>query len=182
MKEFLPMHPDEIVISKIYFIRGLKVMLDQDLAVLYGVETRVLKQQVRRNIERFPEDFMFELTQGEFNSLIDNMGSQNVISNWKTTTYTPFAFTEQGVAMLSSVLKSKQAILVNIQIMRVFTKMRKLLETHTEILKKLEKIERKDIEQDEKIMLIFEYLKQLQKNKQEELEIKSRPKIRYKKE
>jgi hypothetical protein len=125
---------------------------------------------------------MFELTQGEFNSLIDNMGSQNVISNWKTTTYTPFAFTEQGVAMLSSVLKSKQAILVNIQIMRVFTKMRKLLETHTEILKKLEKMERKDIEQDEKIMLIFEYLKQLEKNKQEELAKKNRPKIGYKKE
>jgi hypothetical protein len=179
MNELQTMHPDEIVISKIYFLRGLKVMLDQDLAELYGVETRVLKQQVRRNIERFPEDFMFELTHGEFNLLTDNMRSQNVISSWKTTTYKPFAFTEQGVAMLSSVLKSKQAILVNIQIMRVFTKMRKLLETHTEILKKLEKIERKDIEQDEKIMLIFEYLKQLEKNKQEYLAKKSRPKIGF---
>lgn len=180
MKELQPIFTDQIVISKIHIIRGLKVMLDQDLAELYGVETRVLKQQVRRNIERFPEDFMFELTQTEFNSLIDNMGSHFVIPNWKATTYTPFAFTEQGVAMLSGVLKSKQAILVNIQIMRVFTKMRKLLETHTEILKKLENIERKDIEQDEKIILIFEYLKQLEKNKKEEPEKKSRPKIGYK--
>jgi hypothetical protein len=103
-----------------------------------------------------------------------------VILSWKTTTYKPFAFTEQGVAMLSSVLKSKLAILVNIQIMRVFTKMRRLLETHTEIMKKLDKIERKDIEQDEKIILIFEYLKQLEKSKQEELEQKNRSRIGFK--
>jgi len=181
MKDLNPILPDEKLIDRIYFIRGTKVMLDQDLAELYGVETRALKQQVRRNLERFPEDFMFELTQNEFNTLIESKRSQNVTSNWNSTTYTPFAFTEQGVAMLSSILKSKQAILVNIQIMRVFTKMRKLLETHTEILQKLEKLERKDIEQDEKIMLIFEYLKQLEKVKQNELEQNSRTKIGFKK-
>ena|ERR1035437_713397 len=181
MKDLNPILPDEKLIDKIYFIRGTKVMLDKDLAELYGVETRVLKQQVRRNLERFPEDFMFELTQNEFNTLIESMRSQNVTSYWNSTTYTPFAFTEQGVAMLSSILKSKQAILVNIQIMRVFTKMRKLLETHTEILQKLEKIERKGIEQDEKIMLIFEYLKQLEKVKQQELEQTNRTKIGFKK-
>ena len=181
MKDLNPILPDEKLIDRIYFIRGTKVMLDQDLAELYGVETRVLKQQVRRNLERFPEDFMFELTQNEFNTLIESKRSQNVTSNWNSTTYTPFAFTEQGVAMLSSILKSKQAILVNIQIMRVFTKMRKLLETHTEILQKLEKLERKDIEQDEKIMLIFEYLKQLEKVKQNELEQNGRTKIGFKK-
>jgi hypothetical protein len=180
MDELQSKHPDEIVISKIYLIRGTKVMLDKDLAELYGVETRTLKQQVRRNIDRFPEDFMFELSQSEFNSLIDSMRSQIVISNWKSTNYTPFAFTELGVAMLSSILKSKQAILVNIQIMRVFTRMRKLLETHTEILQKLEQIEKKDIEQDNNIMLIFEYLKQFEKAKREELELKNRTKIGFK--
>ena len=176
MNESQPILPDESIISKIYVIRGRKVMLDTDLAELYGVETRVLKQQVKRNMERFPEDFMLELNKEEFN----NLRSQIVISSWGGTRYMPMAFTEQGVAMLSSVLNSKQAILVNIQIIRVFTKMRELLTTHKEILQKLEQIEKKDIEQDEKIMLIFEYLKQLEKSKQEELEQRNRPKIGFK--
>ena len=180
MDDFQSIHSEEIVINKIYLIRGIKVMIDKDLAELYGVETRVLKQQVRRNITRFPEDFMFELTQSEFNLLIDNMRSQNVTSRWKTTTYMPFAFTEQGVAMLSSILNSERAIMVNIQIIRVFTRMRELLSTNKEILLKLEKLEKKDIEQDEKIILIFEYLKQLEKTKQEVIEQKGRPKIGFK--
>ena len=132
------MIPEETVISKIYLIRGKKVMLDRDLAGLYNVETRILNQAVRRNKKRFPEDFMFQLSQDE----IENWKSQIVISNREKMGLRkpPLAFTEQGVAMLSSVLNSDQAIMVNIQIIRVFTKMRKLLQTHKEILQKLEEI------------------------------------------
>jgi hypothetical protein len=158
--------PDEIISSKIYVIRNLKVMLDEDLAELYGVETRRLNEQVKRNIDRFPEDFMFQLSIEEY----ENLKSQFATSKWGGRRKLPFAFTEQGVAMLSGVLHSERAIKVNIQIMRVFTRVREMLETHKEILKKLEYLERKDIEQDEKIMLIFEYIKQLEQIKQEELE------------
>ena len=168
---------DEIIISKIYFIRGQKVMIDRDLAELYGVETRVLNQAVRRNLKRFPEDFMFQLSQEEFT----NWKSQFVTSNKDKMGLRkkPIVFTEQGVAMLSSVLNSETAITVNIKIIRVFTKMRKVLETHKKILKKLEEIERKNIEQDDKIMLIFEYLKQLEQTKQEELIYRNRKKIGF---
>ena len=116
------MLPDEIIMNKIYLIRDQKVMIDRDLAELYGVETKVLKQQVKRNVERFPGDFMFELTKGEF----DNLRSQFVTSSWGGARYLPMVFTEQGVAMLSSVLRSQQAIRVNIQIMRIFTKIREI--------------------------------------------------------
>ena len=179
MNELKHILPDEAIINKIYVIRGRKVMLDRDLAELYDVETRVLNQAVRRNEKRFPADFMFQLIPEE----MENWKSQIVISNREKMGLRkpPLAFTEQGVAMLSSVLNSERAIMVNIQIIRVFTKMRKLLETHKEILKKLEQIEKKDIEQDQKIMLIFEYLKQLEKTKQQELEQKNRPKIGFKK-
>jgi hypothetical protein len=174
----LPTLPDETIINKIYVIRGKKVMLDRDLAELYGVETRMLNQAVRRNIKRFPGDFMFLLSPEE----MENWKSQIVISNREKMGLRkpPLAFTEQGVAMLSSVLNSDRAIIVNIQIIRVFTKMRELLATHKEILLKLEQLEKKDIEQDGKIMLIFEYLKQLEKAKQEELEHRNRPKIGFK--
>ena len=167
---------EEKIINKIYLIRGKKVMMDRDLAELYAVETKVLKQQVRRNIERFPDDFMFELTKDEFNDL----RSQFVTSSWGGTRYMPMAFTEQGVAMLSSVLNSRRAIAVNIQIIRVFTKMREMLETHKEILNKLDQLQKKEIEQDEKILLVFEYLKQLEQVKQQELEQNRRNKIGYK--
>jgi len=167
---------EEKIINKIYVIRGKKVMIDKDLAELYNVETKVLKQQVKRNIERFPGDFMFELTQEEFNSL----RSQIVTSNRGGTRYMPMVFTEQGVAMLSSVLNSDRAIAVNIQIIRVFTKMREMLETHKDILQKIDQLQRKEIEQDEKIMLIFEYIKQLEKSKQQELDQKNRKQIGYK--
>ena len=167
---------EEKIINKIYVIRGKKVMIDKDLAELYNVETKVLKQQVKRNIERFPGDFMFELTQEEFNSL----RSQFVTSNRGGTRYMPMVFTEQGVAMLSSVLNSDRAIAVNIQIIRVFTKMREMLETHKDILQKIDQLQRKEIEQDEKIMLIFEYIKQLEKSKQQELDQKNRKQIGYK--
>jgi len=178
MNELQPILPEEAIISKIYVIRGKKVMIDKDLAELYGVETRVLNQAVRRNKKRFPEDFMFQLTQEE----LENWKSQIVISNRikMGLRKPPLAFTEQGVAMLSSVLNSDRAIMVNIHIIRVFTKMRELLQTHKEILQKIDEIERKDIEQDKKIMLIFEYLKQFEASKQQQLEQTNRKRIGFK--
>jgi phage regulator Rha-like protein len=115
--------PDDTLVNKIYFIRGQKVMIDRDLAELYGVETKQLKRQVNRNIERFPADFMFELTKEEYLVLRCQTGTLKQGGHAK---FLPYAFTEQGVAMLSSVLASKQAIAVNIQIIRVFTKMREI--------------------------------------------------------
>lgn len=130
--------------SKIYEIRGQRVMLDFDLAELYQVETRTLKQAVRRNIERFPEDFMFEITETEYNSLKNSLTSQIVISNERGgRRYMPFAFTEQGVAMLSSVLRSGTAIQVNIAIMRAFVAMRNYITTTTQITAELAEIRAK---------------------------------------
>jgi hypothetical protein len=141
-------------------------MLDRDLAKLYEVETRILNQAVRRNEKRFPEDFMFQLSKEELNE----WKSQIVISNSEKMGLRkpPLVFTEQGVAMLSSVLNSDRAILVNIQIIRVFTKIRRLIETHSEILHKLERVEKKEIEHDQQIILIFEYLRQLEQDKQQQ--------------
>ena len=130
--------------SKIYEIRGQRVMLDFDLAELYQVETRTLKQAVRRNIERFPSDFMFEITESEYNYLKNSMTSQIVISNERGgRRYMPFAFTEQGVAMLSSVLRSETAIQVNIAIMRAFVAMRNYITTTTQITAELSGIRAK---------------------------------------
>jgi len=155
---------EERVINKIYLIRGKKVMLDFELAEMYAVETKQLKRQVRRNAERFPKDFMFELAQKEFKNLRSHIGT----SSWGGTRYMPIAFTEQGVAMLSSVLNSPTAIEVNIQIIRVFSKMRELLLTHKDILLKLEQVEKKMMQQDgkmkeyeEAIQAIFTALKKL---------------------
>ena len=132
-------------------------MLDSDLAELYGVETKVLNQAVKRNAGRFPEDFMFQLTAIEF----ENLKSQFVTSSWGGIRKLPYAFTEQGVAMLSGVLNSETAIRVHIQIIRVFAKMRELLLTNKDILLQLEKMEKKLTAHDEDITLIFKYLKQL---------------------
>jgi hypothetical protein len=168
---------EDNISSLIYFIRGEKVMLDYDLSALYAVENRALKQAVRRNIKRFPEDFMFILSASEWKEVItncDNLGSR------KYSPARPYAFTEQGVAMLSSILKSERAILVNIQIMRVFTRLRTLLESHREIIRKLELLEKKDLELDDKVTLIFEYLKQLEQSKQEEIDFKQRKRIGFK--
>jgi hypothetical protein len=172
------MIPDEVLMSKIYVIRGINVMIDRDLAELYGVETKYLKRQVKRNIIRFPEDFMFELTDEEFSE----WRSQFVTSNGDKMglRYAPFAFTEDGVAQLSTVLNSERAIKVNLQIIRMFSKLRRLTLTHTDILKKLEDLERKDIDHDRKIELIFEYLKILESSKQQELEQKNRKRIGFK--
>ena len=148
---------DEVVLNKIYLIKGQKVMLDSDLAELYSVETKQLKRAVRRNIGRFPRDFMFELTIGEFKNLKSQIGT----SSWGGIRYSPMAFTEQGVAMLSSILNSERAVLMNIHIIRVFTKMREMLLSNKDILLKLEQLDRKTIRQDDDIKLIFEYLKEL---------------------
>src|SRR3989304_2786878 len=132
----------QLIQSKIFEIRGHRILLDFHLAELYEVETKALKQAVRRNIERFPDDFMFELTKNEINSLIDSMRSQNVTFNWPSITYTPFAFTEQGVAMLSSVLKSKKAIEVNIAIMRAFVMIKQYYLDYKELKQQIETLEK----------------------------------------
>ena len=148
--------PQEIIERKILFFRGKKVILDRDLAVLYGVQTKVLKQAVRRNAKRFPDDFMFELTAKEF----DFWRSQFVTSKSDKMglRYKPMAFTEQGVAMLSSVLNSERAIHVNIQIMRTFTKLREMILTHKELKQKIESMER---EYDYQFKIIFDAIKKL---------------------
>lgn len=146
--------PDAAITGRIHLIRGQKVILDRDLAVLYGVETKQLKRQVRRNIIRFPEDFMFELTKEE----AEHSRSQFGTSSWGGARYLPMAFTEQGVAMLPSVLNSEQAILVNIHIIRVFTRMRELLLAHQEVLQELEELEGRLSTHDTEIQAIFDHL------------------------
>jgi len=166
--------PEEIITNQIYLIRNQKVMLDRDLAVLYDVETKVLKQAVRRNLDRFPEDFMFELTKEEF----ENLRSQIVTSSWGGTRYTSMVFTEQGVAMLSSVLKSKRAVQVNIKIIRVFTKMRALLNDNLSLQLEIEAIKNKLSNHNKDIELVFNYLDELLEKKEDQ---KPRTKIGYKK-
>lgn len=145
--------------NKIYEIRNRKVMIDSDLAELYAVETKRLKEAVRRNIDRFPADFMFELTIAEFEFLRTQFASSKTQRGG--TRYLPMAFTEQGVAMLSSVLNSKTAIQMNIQIMRVFTKMRELMLIHKDVLLYLEKLDKKVARHDEDISMILQCIKEL---------------------
>jgi hypothetical protein len=163
--------PDEVVVDKIYQIRDQKVMLDEDLAELYGIETKRLNEQVARNPDRFPKDFMFRLTDEEF----ANLKSQFATSSWGGRRSLPYAFTEHGVLMLSSVLNSRQAIQVNIQIMRIYTRIRELLITHKDLLLLVEQVERKLVKQDQKIETLFAYL-----NKFLEKEEKPRKAIGYK--
>jgi phage regulator Rha-like protein len=140
-KAIVGLMEEQKILNHIYMIRGQKVMLDRNHADMYGVETRVLNQSIKRNLNRFPQDFMFQLSEKEFKNLI----SQNVISSWGGTRKMPYAFTEQGVAMLSSVLNSEIAIEVNIRIIRVFTKMREFASTHRDILMQLAKLEKEVI-------------------------------------
>jgi len=147
--------PIELIASKIYLIRRSKVMLDRDLAELYNVETKQLKRAVRRNINRFPEDFMFQLTKEEYRSLRSQFGT---LKRGAHSKYTPMAFTEQGVAMLSSVLNSDRAIEVNIAIMRAFVKLREMMATHEDLKRKIESMEKK---YDEQFQIVFEAIKQL---------------------
>ena len=176
--------PIERIMGKIYYIRGKKVMFDRDLAELYGVGTGVLNQAMKRNMKRFPEDFMFQLTKEE----ISNWKSQIVISNYEKslisqtviskrggTRHSPYVFTEQGVAMLSSVLKSNRAIEVNIQIMRTFIKIRELLIGNAELRAKLELMEKK---YDNKFKIVFDAIKSIIETKKED--IKSTERIGFK--
>jgi len=151
---------DESVMNKIYIIRGKKVMLDRDLSTLYQVGTKQLNQAVKRNKDRFPEDFIFQLTFDEWESLRSQFVTLEK-GRGRYSKYLPFAFTEQGVSMLSGVLNSEVAIRVHIQIIRVFAKMRELLLTHKEILLQLEKMEKKLTGHDVDIAVIFRYLKKL---------------------
>jgi hypothetical protein len=168
-KELQILMAEQIILNKIYAIRGEKVMLDQDLAEMYGVETKVFNQSVKRNLERFPKDFMFTLTDKEW----QNLRSQIVTSSWGGTRYKPNAFTEQGVAMLSSILNSKTAIEVNIRIIRVFTRLREYALTHKEILLQLSKLEKEVKGNSRDIENIFMVLKEL-------LEKESKPVARNK--
>ena len=154
--------PNEVIVNKIYLFRGVKVMLDSDLAELFGVETRHLKQQVRRNLERFPENFMFELTNEENEVL----RSQFVIlEQGKYSKYLPFAFSEHGVLQLSNVLKSKRAMEVSIKIIDVFVELRKMVLSNTEIRLEVEKIKKKVDNQNKNIEVIFRYFDQLLEQK-----------------
>ena len=166
-----------LIESRIFFIRGCKAMLDHDLAALYDVETKVLNQAVRRNKERFPEDFMFQLTEEEH--FTTSLKSQSVTSNDGHLTskdrrggrrYLPYAFTEQGIAMLSSVLRSKRAIEVNIAIMRTFVRLRQLLATHEELAHKLERLEWRQAEQEGRVQYVFETIQHLIEAPAEEIE------------
>jgi hypothetical protein len=147
--------PQESIANKIYLIRGRKIMLDRDLAQLYRVKPIRLREQVKRNIKRFPDDFMFRLTPEEANILV----SQNAIPSKRSLGgYLPYVFTEQGVAMLSSVLKNERAITVNIQIMRTFVRIKEMLITHKDLQQKIEEMERK---YDQQFRIIFDAIKQL---------------------
>jgi len=167
---------EEVISDKIYFIRSQKVMLDRDLAVLYGIETKRLKEQVKRNLSRFPEDFMFELTKDEFANWRSQIATSN--SDKIGLRYAPMAFTEHGVLMLSSVLNSDKAIQTNIQIMRIFTKVRKMLLDTTEIRLDIAQIQKKLENHDKNIELVFSYLDELTEKEENK---KPRTKIGYKK-
>jgi regulator of replication initiation timing len=166
--------PDELVMNKIYFIREQKVMIDSDLAELYGVETKVLNQAIGRNLDRFPDDFMFQLNEKEWEIL----KSQFVTSSWGGKRKLPFVFTEHGVLMLSSVLNSKQAIAVNIQIMRIFTRIRQMLMDNTELRLEIEKIKKKLDNRDKNVEVVFQYLDELLVAKDSFGDKKENPKTR----
>jgi uncharacterized protein YjcR len=152
MKELIPV---EIIERRIYLIRGHKVLLDGDLAELYGVEVKQLKRQVRRNINRFPEDFMSQLQKEEYASIRSHFGT---LKRGEHSKYLPYAFTEQGVAMLSGVLNSERAVKVNIQIMRTFVRLRQMLASNAELARKLEALESK---YDAQFKVVFDAIRQL---------------------
>jgi hypothetical protein len=173
--------PDETIIRKIYVFRGQKVLLDRDLAALYEVPTARLNEQVKRNISRFPEDFMFQLTRTEFKILI----SQNATSSWGGTRKMPFAFTEQGVAMLSGVINSPKAIEMNIAIMRAFVETRKLLHSNKKIAEQIQQLFDRIGEHDVQLAAIYDALENMMDEKAEEkvkkIEWAERERIGFKK-
>ena len=157
--------PDERIIGKIYYIRGKKVMFDKDLAELYEVETKDLNRAVRRNIDRFPDDFMFQLSEKEFRILRFHFGT----STYGGRRYLPLAFTEQGIVMLSSVLKSKRAVQVSIHVARVFVKLREMLSTHKDLRDKIEKMEK---ENKENFKIIFKIISKFMTTDPKDAELK----------
>jgi len=150
------MIPDEVIMSKIIMIRGQKVMISNDLAELYGVTTKRLNEQVKRNIKRFPGHFMFQLTENEKENVVANCDH---LQNLKYSPYLPYAFTEHGSVMLANVLNSERAIEASIRIVEIYIKMRELVLTHKDILLKLEQLEKRVGTQDENIAMIFQYLR-----------------------
>lgn len=168
---------EEAIISKIYVVRGKQVMIAQDLAELYQVDTKALNQQVKRNLRKFPARYMFQLTKDEYSRL----RSQNVtLKRGQHVKYLPYAFTEHGILMLSSVLNSERADKVNMLIIDTFVKLREILFIHKDVVNQLEKVQNKLGEHDNQIMVIFEYLKQFEQAKQQEAEQKNRPRIGFK--
>ncbi len=160
MKELTVLSTPDFIATKILLLRDEKVLLDADLALLYGVETKRLKEAVKRNIARFPDDFMFQLTKDEW----QNLRSQIASSSWGGTRYPPFAFTEQGVAMLSGILNSRRAIETNIAIMRTFVALRKLMLSNTELATKIRRLEKK---YDQRFKIVFDTIQQLLKQEKE---------------
>lgn len=150
--------PQDTIEGKILFLRGKRVMLDRDLAVLYGVETKAVNQAVKRNIKRFPDDFMFQLDKMETRELVTNCDR---FTSMKHSSVNPYAFTEQGVAMLSSVLNSERAIMVNIQIMRVFVHLKEIISTHSDLKRKVDILEKKYEKHDQEIKIVFDAIRQL---------------------
>lgn len=148
----------ENIATLVRFIRGEKVLLDSDLATLYGVETRALNQAVKRNMERFPGDFMFQLTQEETQALVASRSQSVTLKRGQNIKYLPYAFTEQGVAMLSSVLRSQRAVEVNIAIMRTFVQLRRLMDSNRDLARKIQAMEKK---YDEQFAVVFNAIKQL---------------------
>jgi len=170
---------EEIIVSKIYNLRGKQVMLSQDLAELYQVETKVLNQQVKRNIGKFPERYMFQLNKEEY----ERLRSQNVtLKRGQHAKYLPYAFTEHGILMLSSILRSERADKVNMLIIDTFVKLRELMFLHKDVTHQIEQVQNKLTEHDNQIMIIFEYLKQLEDTKHQELEQANRKRIGFRKQ
>lgn len=179
IKNHLSIIPDERIINKIYLIRGQRVMLDMDLAELYEVETKQLKRAVRRNINNFPPDFMFELNKEELQNWRSQFGTSN--REKMGIRVPPFAFTDYGVLMLSSVLNSEKAIQTNILIIRVFSRMKEILTNHKKLLLEIEYIKNKLTNHDDQIILLFDHLQKLEETKQKEIEYQNRKKIGFKK-
>ncbi len=169
--------PDEVIMSKIYLIRGQKIMLDRDLAILYDLDTKQLKRSVRRNLDRFPEDFMFQLSKEELIDWRCQFGTSK--SEVMGLRVAPFAFTEYGVIMLASVLNSERAIKINLQIVRVFIRMRAIIASNKEILFRLEKIERTMAEYDAQIIVILDNMCQLEAAKQLRKDLANRKRIGF---
>jgi hypothetical protein len=178
-KNNLAIIPDERIINKIYLIRGQRVMLDMDLAELYGVENKQLKRAVRRNLKNFPPDFMFELNKEELQNWRRQFGTTN--REKMGLRIPPFAFTDYGVLMLSSVLNSEKAIQTNILIIRVFARMKEILINHKKLLLEIEYIKNKLTNHDDQIILLFDYLQKLEETKKQEQEHQNRRKIGFKK-